>query len=118
MKAITGLMTDQELADAIVARGVAHTSEIRATDFGENPRAETIYILNTGLLSACNPKQFVRDWRTAGAMIELCETGEFVRLENGLWAVGIPFPKTNREAQAENESLPRAINEACVEALQ
>ena len=104
---------DKLLSDKIVALGVAHTKEIRATDFGENPRAETIYILNTGPLSACNPKQFIRDWRVAGALIEKCGSIHTVNGSDIWWASvedGAP--------QAEKECCPQTIIVACVEFLE
>lgn len=72
---------------------------------------------------SCHPyktvtaKTAVREPRVAIALMQKVETGEFVQLENGLWAVGIPLPKTNREATCEHESLCRAITQACIEAL-
>jgi hypothetical protein len=59
----------------------------------------------------------VRDWLVAGSLMELCESVEWTREQNGyvvtVWANGDgPF-----EEDSTLDSLPRAIIEACVAAL-
>ena len=92
-------MTDRELAEKIVAFGVGSSS-------GD------LYSLDGFSYDSQKEQGFVRDWRVAGAMIEKCldegfvfDIGQKVRILSTEIAISI------------SESLPRAINEACVEAL-
>ena len=97
--------TDKELADRIVAKGVGYHS-IHGNWYGL-----------IGSLSDMSAEEFVRDWRVAGAGIQKCQK---------IYIEYIGEPEQAVYARAENnrtwdwihrESLPRAINEACVEAL-
>ncbi len=94
------MKTDKELADAIVALGVGGGS--------------AVYWLDK---ESFHPDKFVRDWRVCGALIEKCQK---------VYIEYIGEPEQTVYARAENnrtwewpagESLPRTINEACVEAL-
>ena len=101
-------MTDKELADKVVALGVI--SAFSDTEYEELTIGDILLDF-----------QVVRDWRVAGALMEKCG-GIYVHSEiPGKWhayiethkAVGLPVGhETNQD-----ESLPRAIIEACVEAL-
>ena len=92
-------MSDQELADAIVALGVATIDTPPHERSGW--RVDNRWITN-------DPAIFVRDWRVTGALMEKMSLAELSDLFDLLrFAV----------LAGENESLPRAINEACVEAL-
>ena len=84
-------MNDKELADAIVALGVG------AGPFGRPP---PYYQIHGDDLDVA---EFVRDWRVAGAMLQL-------------WPTTI---NTEHLDMTLDEMLrdPRAINEACVRAL-
>ena len=62
-------MNDKELADKVVALGLARETEIMAGGHG-NEHPETIYILNDNTLNAKDAKQFVREWSVAGALME------------------------------------------------
>ena len=112
------MMNDKELADKIVALGVGDSI------LGW-PGREGVYMV---LLDDANRWQdievFVRDWRVAGALMEKCATVEIDTIGNPWWvaayalkldAEGKQLPE--RYFKAEGELLPRAINEACVEAL-
>ncbi len=84
-------MNDKELADKVVAHGVGelHIRNFMLDDFD----------------MSLEPSKFVRDWRVAGALMEK----EWGFLERLIALSQIDFiPK--------NESLPRAIIEAYVEA--
>lgn len=103
-------MSDQELADKIVALGVGwiqHHPNLPSTQ---------VYRLGTYWDSADG---FVRDWRVAGALSERVDGVEYARLTDGRWQCLICPPNGTfmKDSFAENESLPRAISEACVEAL-
>ena len=100
-------MNDQELADKVV--------EIMAWDawaYG----------------ASFAPHKFVTDWRVAGALmiddrITALEYGVYGPRPNHHWRVTVlvsPKPNCNTSgaATAKNESLSRAIIEACCEALQ
>ena len=94
---------DKELADKVVALGVF-------TALGTN---ENIYhIANAIPLTA---HDFVRDWRVAGALMEKCEDVNSVKRRNLGYVIESIIG--DRTGEAQNDSLPRAICEACVEAL-
>ena len=109
-------MNDKELADRVVALGV---EEIGQTDFR--------YTLTKGIGTAyMMPEIFVRDWRVAGALMERA-------VKQDLWfnlfqdahdqkrcVIDLMYGPDNKEItdMASDRSLPRAIIEACVEALQ
>jgi len=108
-------MTDIDLANKIVALGVAARSSEAYALIGDD--TDDFYTYAMGKAS-----EFVRDWRVAGALIEKCQK---IYIEY----IGDPEQTAvalTVYARAENnrtwdwkfgESLPRTINEACVEAL-
>ncbi len=98
-------MTDKELADKIVALGV-----------GEGPNNYVAYSLNEALRNWQPPNYFVRDWRVAGALMEKVDSTYPEKLIDDSWQVQASMDATPTE-WITNESLPRAINEACVEAI-
>ena len=88
-------MDDKELADNVVALGVG---EYRLDGLNDSKYGFGIWGMTA--------KQFVRDWRVAGALMEkvLREAGAIERVfENALGE--------------SKESFPRAINEAACEVL-
>ena len=105
-------MIDKELADKVVALGVGYTSE------------DGYYALNkemyddlhqSYLLSA---EEFTSDWRVAGALMEKVSCVGLAVLVNMSEWQAMAFPPDDCEAfEVINESAPRAIIEACVEAL-
>ena len=112
-------MTDSELADTIVALGVGKVYRAINGDAYEPP--DPFRALGEDV--RCYPaKQFVRDWRVAGAMME--KLGNFLIERSGTllgvstqYATPQPGKFWHADAGSHDESLPRAINEACVEAL-
>ncbi len=102
-------MTDQKLVDRIVALGVVSKMVGK-------------YWLPYGLNMEIGelPQTVVRDWRVAGALMERLITGELLIWrqaydnDSPVWIVETHL--TN--ADGRNESLPRAIIEACVAALE
>ena len=119
------MMNDRELADAIVACGVGFHESI--------PRSTTSVYRGHAFVDEGNIKhlmlsgEFVRDWRVAGAMMEKCEAdgwdalidlqaGCQPRVRLGRWQ-GESCSTENTKGIGKSESLPRAINEACIEAL-
>ena len=91
-------MNDRELADAVVALGVAKR-----------------YL---GAAKRYPAKEFVRDWRVAGKMIEKVD-GVYVEALFGGGCFQVQVIKMDCESTDWHEDLstPRAIIEACVEAL-
>jgi len=89
-------MTDQELADKVVALGVGE-----CTDSG-------YYMIPDCGITGYGEHIFVRDWRVAGALMEKCPSSNYLQsvLFDALYE------------HDERDSLPRAIIEACVEALE
>ncbi len=90
-------MTDQELADKVVALGI-----------GQKNGPKMYVPPNHPFLNPQYADDFVRDWRVAGALMEKCAKAD---AENGrdTYFIG-PFRDT------QNINFPRAIIEACVEA--
>ena len=90
-------MTDKELADRIVAFGVGGSV------------SDGTYRLNLKHNEVLTQNKFVRDWRVAGALMEMC-VAQRIHL--------VPIIKSATVRLVRNESLPRAINEACSEVLE
>ena len=98
-------MNDKKLADKVVALGVGGMFGDGAYFSFENSIANDDQWVIAEL--------FVRDWRVAGALMEkvdkfcagTCKECILVSVNN------------NETMEFETESLPRAITEACVEAL-
>jgi len=110
-------MTDQELADKVVALGVGYA------DRG-GPGFMDDYTLG-GIGNELNADEFVRDWRVAGALMEKCIAMdvEYMEIDSGYgrgWQVcnTIAGKQPYKYHKANNDSLPRAIIEACVAALE
>ena len=102
-------MNDKELADAVVALGVG-------ADWGDNFPGR--YRLGITYTLAVDAYAFVRDWRVAGALMEMCDMSFVERLNATTWACRADHEYGDRTREwYENNSLPRAIIEACVEAL-
>ncbi len=99
-------MTDQELADKIVAVAIARRfdHDDGAVGYGFVPPMHT-------QIAWAEASDFVRDWRVTGAMMEKCKG---VDLVEDILPIAI-YDKFNGTEGAC--PLPRAINEACVEAL-
>ena len=120
-------MTDEELADAVVALGVA--SKIDDSLYflaGENgPYLDQRHNIDYGYIEGFSANQLVHGWRVAGALMERTDRffGWFsFNMISGEWLVDpdsenamAGHPGAN--ILVSNESLPRAIIEACVEAL-
>ena len=107
-------MTDQELADKVVALGVG--SKGAADKIGHyGCFDEKDWAWN-------GPYRFVRDWRVAGALLERCQLASITVDIDAFHAV--PFVSvSSMTGKCDNsvditESLPRAIIEPCCEALQ
>lgn len=84
-------MTDEELANAIVAAGVGST-------YGN-----TGWFWINGMESRLDTEMFVRDWRVAGAMMEKVGWSKLYHI------IGIQH--------LAKRVCPRDINKACVKAL-
>ena len=103
-------MNDKELADKLVELGILY-------------RNGNIYYLNATKQWLGGDTETVRDWRVTGAMIEKVG-GIYLHKEphlKGKWHV---YAETDRavrlpvdHATHQDESLPRAINIACFQAL-
>ena len=100
-------MTDKELADKAVALGVIK-------QYGTPPNT-LVYWLGGIDLGAVDTA--VRSWLVAGALMEKCPAVEIDTIGNPWWVVALRNVKPEQWFKAKGESLPRAIIEACVEAL-
>lgn len=101
------IVTDEELADKIVALGVGHRIDM------EPPHSGTAWVLFDDDIAFLTAESFVHDWRVVGALMEKCaEIG--AELHGKRWKVQA---WNRKDGFGENKSLPRAIIEACVEAL-
>lgn len=104
----TTIMNDKELADKVVALGVGKKHDVTA---GRNrDRIETIYTLPNHGINGGAPKKFVRDWRVAGALLEMlaAKRETLIEIQRRTFPFFLPVSMF---------SDPRAIIEACVEAL-
>lgn len=108
-------MNDKELADAVVALG-----DMNILRDGDE-RGGPYYV---SFFDPADAKMAVRDWRVAGALMEKCTDLHYDTISTWnskpslttiiAWANG---GVDSSEEVEVNESLPRAIIEACVEAL-
>lgn len=104
-------MTDNDLADKVVALGVG----------GWSADGIHIWLVRGNQVLECS--EFVRDWRIAGALMEMCPNGVRTCFDQ-LWCAQVwPATDDDDEIYADfgevyrSNSLPRAIIEACVAAL-
>jgi len=107
-------MNDKELADAVVALGVGQ----------KDPHQKILPYQAPDSNEWDEDELFVRDWRVAGALMEMWaedQQHEFdIGSDKGLFYCAPQAPDDyswNSVCWIQNESLPRAIIEACVEAL-
>ena len=100
-------MSDQELADKIVAHGVGKV--VGYDDRGQ----ERVVLYRVDREVGTPPDKFVRDWRVAGAMMEKVDHVELSKLPNGEWEASV---YEEGRGLVFNESAPRAIIESCCEA--
>ncbi len=104
-------MNDKELADRVVALGVGIKSNRGMSEYSHD-----LYDFPSFPYPVC-ADVFVRDWRVAGALMEVkCWGVNTVRKGDEWEAHVVPIGQI-KEYIARNESAPRAIIEACVEAL-
>ena len=99
-------MNDRELADAVVALGVAKR-------YPDESEWWVYWFDGAGSFSA---KEFVRDWRVAGKMIEKVDAVYVEALVGGCFQVQVMMDCESTDWH-EDLSTPRAIAEACCEAL-
>lgn len=107
-------MNDKELVDRIVALGVVDI-------LPEGPEDDFRYLTPNGDLWR-SVEAVLEDWSVAGALME--RLGNFLIERSGTllgvstqYATPQPGKFWRADASGHNESLPRAIIEACVEAL-
>ena len=102
-------MTDQELADKVIAVKVGYQGTYPLSKDGVGFYHEPDE--GQGMCA----EYFVRDWRVAGRMMEKTLSVEFITVSRtGEFSA---VARASKTADAVDESLPRAIIEACVEAL-
>jgi len=104
-------MIDKELADKIVALGVGKKSE-------PHMYGDYMILVKAFPYRMCT-KSFVRDWRAAGALMEKL-TDTTIRITSHFHHIEAQdsyYTCLVGTHMGRNESLPLAINEACVEAL-
>lgn len=104
-------MKDKDLADRVVALGVGKT--------GPEPFDNYYY---HGKDAAVLAFAFVRDWRVAGALMERCWSVDIYREDDRYdveaWTRSGPEFGRAHQYEGQDQSLPRAIIEACVKALE
>ncbi len=97
------------LANRVVALGVAQRIDVTP------PHKGTAWIMSDGEVAWISTEAFVSDWRVAGALMEECrKRGIHLRFDSTRVFVG---PNASAFCRI-SDSLPRAIIEACVEALE
>ncbi len=99
-------MNDKELADAVVALGVGDMGAMGTIFWPDDNHWIGI-------------AKFVRDWRVAGALMEMGQAHFIEKLTEAKWAVRSDkrYGEGKTRVWYDDESLPRAIIEACVSAL-
>ena len=98
-------MNDQELARQIVA----HLG-------GDGPNNYAAYsIVIDGIAHWMPAEKLVNDWRVAGAMMERCDS--IIIGKGARFRVEVTMNELSWVEPTYGESLPRALNEACSEAL-
>jgi len=102
-------MTDQELADALVALGILK----RYPD----EKDWWIYAIADGEPGGMIARKAVRDWRVAGAVMELLLKKQDFRMSAQFLDSNTVAVLIVGESEGQDKSLPRAICEAGVEAL-
>jgi len=104
-------MNDKELADRVVALGVGYTEIF--------PPARTTFYFHESIGMPMDAGEFLEKWDIAGALMEKAYHHEQHYEKQTGWSVRVVShcSANARHKWAENESLPRAIIEACVEAL-
>ena len=100
-------MNDRELADKVVALELDGLHGRYAHKAGN--REWFTYARDM------EAKEFVRDWRVAGALMEKCSGINTVR-RDGQWK-SYAVKNYGVASTASDDSMPRAIIEACCEAL-
>jgi len=95
-------MTDQELADALVALGIGQCQHGKW--YGIDHSGDDAF-------------RFVRDWRVAGAVMELLLKKQDFRMSAQFLDSNTVAVLIVGESEGQDKSLPRAICEAGVEAL-
>jgi len=101
------MRTDKELADRVVALGVLEWNSDEGMYFCFAP------------FMALSAEQVVRDWQLAGALMEsvdAIETQPLISIEGGKVEVYCCY--SGIDSTSTNDSLPRAIIEACCEVLE
>ena len=107
-------MNDKELADRVVAFGVGKANQIYPDGIGKFYQVD----VDADWQTSVNESKFVRDWRVAGALMERCLSLDYDQAdEEHTVSVWTAASFTGPSATIGNESLPRAIIEACCEAL-
>lgn len=104
-------MNDRELADKIVACGVGRI--VGYDDRGQ----ERVVLYRVDREVGTPPDKFVRDWRVAGAMMEKCPAIDIDTIGSPWWVCALRHGKPEKWFKVTSESLPRALIEACAEAL-
>ena len=111
-------MNDKELADRIVALGgIARWGHDTALP------PYICFDMSPTTLFFQDISGFVRDWRVAGALMEATENNDMLgevrmgRDSDGYWVVDVEMFRSHKKADSRARPLPRAICEACVEAL-
>lgn len=103
-------MNDKELADKVVALGIGSKCKLGLYDLFPGSRPFTY-------------TEFIRDWQIVGALMEKCRLVEITKQLNETHWLVRAFPEHGQLDEtigisvAVNKLLPRAIIEACCEAL-
>ena len=103
-------MDDKTLADKCVALGVGYTEIF--------PPARTTFYFHESIGMPMDACEFLEKWDIAGALMEKVDSFDVIKgHHHDRWQNSCAARHKGKVADAVNDVLPRAIIEACVEAL-
>ena len=102
-------MNDIRLAEAIHAHGIG--------EYSDKVYSGRVPLKIPGDDFWYAPHQFVRDWRVAGALMKMMQHVSWFKRADGMYHVSCRTIAMGKLQTVANDSLPRAICQACVEAL-
>lgn len=126
-------MNDEKLAETLIDLKIGYRKEVSAVRCGKRV-PQTFYVPPGAGIAGCNVDQFVRHWLVAGTAMQMCYERKFSILimqlpgERPIVTVQHPIRSKAEHNDPEqrdtwagqavgDDSLARAVNDACTQAL-